>query len=133
MLNHYVAALASTYTEMFSEGLDDSDCLDNTSIVKYAENENYVSYFITHDLYLGGAHGSQMYSGATFRKADGRRIGWGNVRPSTTIISPTCSRTVSSSTGRSTPTTSSSHTSSMRMTTIQYLFPSAPPCSPLTA
>ena len=76
MLNHYVAALASTYTEMFSEGLDDSDCLDNTSIVKYAENENYVSYFITHDLYLGGAHGSQMYSGATFRKADGRRIGW---------------------------------------------------------
>ena len=76
MLNHYVAALASTYTEMFSEGLDDSDCLDNTSIVKYAENENYVSYFITHDLYLGGAHGSQMYSGVTFRKADGRRIGW---------------------------------------------------------
>ena len=76
MLNHYVAVLASTYTEMFSEGLDDSDCLDNTSIVKYAENENYVSYFITHDLYLGGAHGSQMYSGATFRKADGRRIGW---------------------------------------------------------
>ena len=76
MLNHYVAALASTYTAMFSEGLDGSDCLDNTSIVKYAENENYVSYFITHDLYLGGAHGSQMYSGATFRKADGRRIGW---------------------------------------------------------
>ena len=76
MLNHYVSALSATYTEMFSDGLDGSDCMDNTSIVKYAENENYVTYFITHDLYLGGAHGSQMYSGMTFRKADGRRIGW---------------------------------------------------------
>lgn len=76
MLDHYVSGLSAAYSDMFSDGLDASECLDNTSIVKYAENERYVSYFITHDLYLGGAHGSRLYSGMTFRKADGRRIGW---------------------------------------------------------
>ena len=77
MLNHYVSVLSETYTEMF-EGLpaDEVRCLDDVKIVKYAENEKYVTYFVTHDLYLGGAHGSQMLDGVTFRKCDGRRIGW---------------------------------------------------------
>ena len=41
-----------------------------------SENDKYVTYFVTHDLYLGGAHGSHMLDGVTFRKCDGRRIGW---------------------------------------------------------
>lgn len=77
MLNHYVSVLSETYTEMF-EGLpaDEVRCLDDVKIVKYAESAKYVTYFVTHDLYLGGAHGSQMLDGVTFRKCDGRRIGW---------------------------------------------------------
>ena len=77
MLNHYVSVLSETYSDMFKElPADQARCLDETSVVKLAENDKYVTYFVTHDLYLGGAHGSQMLDGVTFRKCDGRRIGW---------------------------------------------------------
>ena len=76
MLNHYISILSATYADMFSDGLDGSDCFDYTEILKLAENTKYVTYITTRELYLGGAHGSQMISGMTFRKADGRRIGW---------------------------------------------------------
>lgn len=77
MLNHYVSALSATYSDMFKDlPTAEQRCLDDMRIVKYAENEKYVTYFVTHDLYLGGAHGSQMLDGVTFRKCDGRRIGW---------------------------------------------------------
>ena len=77
MLEHYVSALSATYSDMFKDlPADQARCLDETSVVKLAENDKYVTYFVTHDLYLGGAHGSQMLDGVTFRKCDGRRIGW---------------------------------------------------------
>lgn len=50
----------------------------NDSIVfkKYAEDKNWVTYVNKQDIYMGGAHGSYLFFGQTFRKSDGRRIGW---------------------------------------------------------
>lgn len=42
---------------------------------KAAETENYVTYTSTYEEYMGGAHGSTVVQGATFRKADGRKFG----------------------------------------------------------
>lgn len=77
MLGAYVSGLSSAYSDMFS-GLPAVEvrCFDGIAIGKYAENDKYITYRVIHDMYLGGAHGSQMISGVTFRKSDGRRIGW---------------------------------------------------------
>ena len=41
-----------------------------------ADTPNYVTYLYTCYEYQGGAHGGTAVIGQTFRKADGRRIGW---------------------------------------------------------
>ncbi len=42
---------------------------------KTTETENYVTYTSAYEEYMGGAHGSTIIQGATFRKADGRKFG----------------------------------------------------------
>lgn len=77
MLKAYVDGLSSAYSGMFS-GLpaDEVSCFDKLTIVKYAENDKFVTFVTSREMYLGGAHGSLLTGGMTFRKADGRRIGW---------------------------------------------------------
>lgn len=56
-------------------------CFDEISFDKIAEGDRYLTYLFTQTSYMGGAHGSTIYKGATFRKSDGRRIGWDVVAP----------------------------------------------------
>lgn len=49
---------------------------DSLVVEKLAEGKNWVTYTQQRDIYLGGAHGVAPYFGQTFRKSDGRRIGW---------------------------------------------------------
>ena len=49
---------------------------DSLVIEKFAEGKNWITYTNKRDIYLGGAHGAAPYFGQTFRKSDGRRIGW---------------------------------------------------------
>lgn len=77
ILEHYVSGLSSTYSEMFSGfPADEIRCFDMVEIFKQAENDKFVTFGVTHEMYLGGAHGSYLIGGMTFRKSDGRRIGW---------------------------------------------------------
>lgn len=50
--------------------------LDSTVVSKTAEGKNWVTFQNVRDSYTGGAHGSHIVNGQTFRKSDGRRIGW---------------------------------------------------------
>ena len=43
---------------------------------KAYETDQFITYTVTTDCYMGGAHGSYAIEGQTFRKQDGRRIGW---------------------------------------------------------
>lgn len=56
-------------------------CFDRVGYEVFAESGEYFSVLCTETAYSGGAHGSTRYSGATFRKSDGRRIGWDVVAP----------------------------------------------------
>lgn len=47
-----------------------------SSFYVYDEGPGYITYMYTSEVYTGGAHGSYYRSGMTFRKSDGRRIGW---------------------------------------------------------
>lgn len=77
MLEHYVSGLSSTYSGMFSGfPADEIRCFDILEIFKQAENDKFVTFGVIRDMYLGGAHGSHLITGMTFRKSDGRRIGW---------------------------------------------------------
>ena len=71
------------YNEYLADsGIDaESRCFDEVSYDKIAEGERYVTFLYTETSYMGGAHGSTIYKGATFRKSDGRRIGWDVVAP----------------------------------------------------
>ena len=43
---------------------------------KAHETSQFVTYSLTEEIYSGGAHGSYLIFGQTFRKSDGRRITW---------------------------------------------------------
>lgn len=49
---------------------------DLTSFSVYSEGPDYITYLYEKDEYKGGAHGGHQRYGMTFRKSDGRRIGW---------------------------------------------------------
>ena len=77
ILSYYVKSLTSEYEAYNAEvGGAGRGCFDRVVIRKYAETDKYLSYMISRDLYLGGAHGSQLLGGITLRKSDGRRMGW---------------------------------------------------------
>ena len=48
----------------------------NITIRKVEETDRYITYLSEIYTYTGGAHGSYVQQGATFRKADGRKFGW---------------------------------------------------------
>lgn len=48
----------------------------NLSFRKADETEQFVTYTFDIYTYSGGAHGSYLREGATFRKQDGRKFGW---------------------------------------------------------
>ena len=49
---------------------------------KIFEDDHFVTYLATEDVYLNGAHGSYFVKGATFRKSDGRRFGFDMLKDS---------------------------------------------------
>ena len=73
--------------EFFREYLEASEmgdrpgCYDRIEFAKVAETDKFVSFRYSEYSYSGGAHGTTLYSGVTFRKSDARRIGWDVVAP----------------------------------------------------
>lgn len=78
MLEHYGAPMFREHLEMMGdwENAGGFNLYDKVNVVKYAENGGYVTYFYVRETFLGGAHGSRTMYGMTFRKSDGRRMGW---------------------------------------------------------
>ncbi len=85
LLHHYFNATLDRNKERYHEfigdiggNLDDfrPTFFDSISITKDSEGANWVTFNYMNEVYLGGAHGSHIVMGQTFRKSDGRRIGW---------------------------------------------------------
>lgn len=84
MVSHYFAKTVKTNADEYAEMMlynpsakDDAiSFLDSAVISKMAESDNWVTYQKMCDVYTGGAHGGHTILGQTFRKYDGRRIGW---------------------------------------------------------
>ena len=63
--------------EMKDDGRPDVPKLESsTKITRDYEDANVITYMFNSYEYAGGAHGGSVSSGMTFRKSDGRRIGW---------------------------------------------------------
>lgn len=75
---YYFDAIVSEYRHDFEEFEKDTlmKYSDISSFNVYSEGPDYITYLYEKDAYKGGAHGSYMRYGVTFRKSDGRRIGW---------------------------------------------------------
>ena len=78
-----VRAMAAHYiAQCLEPGEDEEDMAelppgeDRTEIARLAETDAYVTYEASTYVFLGGAHGVDNYDGMTFRKSDGRRMGW---------------------------------------------------------
>lgn len=70
-------ALKSSWNSI--EPMEDSDkptLFGVRNIRKVSDTAGYVSYLSVYEDYQGGAHGSRVEIGTTFRKSDGRRFGW---------------------------------------------------------
>ena len=80
MLSYYINKVVNEYHATCEGNSDWQDWQilfqDSTSVIKSADTDDFVTYLLTREVYSGGAHGSFIISGQTFRKADGRRIGW---------------------------------------------------------
>jgi len=57
-------------------GGEETEWFCKTYFRKYCESDKYLSLVFSSYSYTGGAHGSSAFGGATFRKSDGRKIGW---------------------------------------------------------
>lgn len=82
MLAHYAEAIMA---ELHDEEEDLGDIvheqLSSTDEIKLvAETDQYVTFVCSSYCYLGGAHGTPSRSGVTFRKSDGRRVGFEMLR-----------------------------------------------------
>ena len=64
-LNEYDVLLSSSMRYLY-----------DAEIYKTADTDTYVTYQFNCETYMGGAHGSYIVMGQTFRKYDGRRISW---------------------------------------------------------
>lgn len=81
ILNYYGQAQRdSLMAERQDMGATPMPYLYSCDIKKDAETDKYVTYTCYTEIYLGGAHGSHMVEGTTFRKADGRRFGYDMLR-----------------------------------------------------
>ena len=66
--------------------LEDSiECEQSYTFNLTWENDSLVTYTMSNYYYGGGAHGGYILLGATFRKADGRHIGWDMIRKDTDL------------------------------------------------
>ncbi|MBR5634574.1 MAG: DUF3298 domain-containing protein [Prevotella sp.] len=83
-LDHYIKQIVESNRKEFDEMVKDNPDFkemgityyDSTAIEKLAEGKNWVTFTNQRDIFRGGAHGIAPYFGQTFRKSDGRRIGW---------------------------------------------------------
>ena len=50
--------------------------MNNLQIQMIEQTDGYLTFTLMHDVYLGGAHGSCMVEGITFRKSDGKQLSW---------------------------------------------------------
>ena len=72
-----VAEFDKMYKEMKDEGRPDMPQLESsTQITRDYESDKVITYTFNSYENAGGAHGGSVSSGMTFRKSDGRRIGW---------------------------------------------------------
>lgn len=81
MADYYMDKVLKRNYETASEfkaesGQDQLNYEDSTTINKFYESDAFITYSYVSDGYTGGAHGYHIYKGQTFRKSDGRRIGW---------------------------------------------------------
>ena len=82
--DHYIKQIVESNWKEYDEMVKDNpnfkemgiSYYDSIAIEKLAEGKNWVTFTNQRDVYLGGAHGLAPYFGQTFRKSDGRRIGW---------------------------------------------------------
>ncbi len=76
-------ALKQAYAEE-KQNVDDEDYINGFShtftFKKVFETPRLVSYLVSEDVYLDGAHGMQYCHGVSFRKTDGRRFGYDMMR-----------------------------------------------------
>ena len=88
LVDHYFANIKKKNADMWKdmaenmqpEDLQGMQLLDSVSITKLAEGNDWVTFQFVNDVFQGGAHGSHLVFGQTFRKSDGRRIGWEIIR-----------------------------------------------------
>ncbi|MBR1518497.1 MAG: DUF3298 domain-containing protein [Prevotella sp.] len=80
MADHYLKGIIDEYHEMYGEvphfAVDGMKLLDNIKMFKVYETPKVVTYEYTTETFTGGAHGGFYSVGQTFRRSDGRRIGW---------------------------------------------------------
>jgi hypothetical protein len=81
MAKYYFDIKVKEFTKMYNslkeEGMPDvPQMASETEITRGYENSKVVTYNFSSYEDAGGAHGASVGSGMTFRKSDGRRIGW---------------------------------------------------------
>ena len=78
MLDFYLKDIIKTFKNDYGAGETETpmSLMDHRRITKTYENDRLVTWLFHEECYMGGAHGSVMNFGQTFRKSDGRRIGW---------------------------------------------------------
>ena len=76
MVSHYIAECLKPDEDEGEMPEDMPPGEDKTEISKLVETDKFITYEVSGYSYAGGAHGSASYDGMTFRKSDGRRMGW---------------------------------------------------------
>ena len=67
--------LGNELREMANEGYE--GFFGNNLAIELAEQtENYLTFTLEHDVYMGGAHGGQYHEGRSFRTSDGKAFTW---------------------------------------------------------
>lgn len=67
--------LGDELREMANEGYE--GFFGNNLAIELAEQtDNYLTFTLEHDVYMGGAHGSQYHQGRSFRTTDGKAFTW---------------------------------------------------------
>lgn len=84
IINYYGQAQKDSLTAQRKELGDDNNTpvpyFYSCEVKKAAETGRYVTYTTHTEIFLGGAHGDHSFSGATFRKSDGRHFGYDMLR-----------------------------------------------------
>ena len=79
IVNHYGKAgldiMATDIKDMAADGFD-LGFLNRLHAEVLNNEDAYVTYNVGHEVYTGGAHGSYISYGQTFRRSDGCQLGW---------------------------------------------------------